>query len=90
MLLAVIRSRRGKQTWPNVALTQGLPILPLQLVVKLVVDSFGYTDIDDMYANICKYMKMENQMSKKKVFVDFKNVSDEETIRLVGKYLMQG
>lgn len=90
MLLAVTRNRRGKRTWPNVALTQGPPVLPLHLVEKLVIDSFGYTDIDDMYANIRDYMKKENQMSKKKVFVDFKNVSDEEAIRLVGKYLMQG
>lgn len=90
ILLAVRRNGKPKGTYPNTTVTRAPPLLPLVLVEKLVIDSLGYIDVDDLYANIRQYMKIENQMSKKKVFVDFKNVSDEEAVRLVAKYLMQG
>lgn len=84
--LAVPRKAKLKHK----VVTGAPPIFPLEVLEKLIIDSFGYTDVDDMYANIREYMKGENRQSKKKVFLKWKTVSDEEAVRLVAKYLMQG
>lgn len=48
------------------------------------------SDVDDMYSKIMTFMLEENKQAKKKIFENIKSMTEEEAIRSVGKFLMQG
>lgn len=65
-------------------------VLPLFVVEKLVMETLGYNDVDDMYSKIREFMKYENVVEKKNLFTNIKGMSDEEAVKSVGKFLMHG
>ena len=54
------------------------------------METVGFTDVDDMYSKIKTFMLEENKQAKKKIFENIKSMTEEEAIRSVGKFLMQG
>ena len=65
-------------------------VLPLSVVEKLVMETLGYNDMDDMYSKIREFMKYENVVAKKNLFTNIKGMNDEETVMSVGKFLKHG
>ena len=65
-------------------------VLPLACVEKIVMETVGFTDVDDMYSKIRTFMLEENKQAKKKIFENIKSMTEEEAIMSVGKFLMQG
>jgi len=65
-------------------------VLPLSVVEKLVMETLGCSDVDDMYLKIREFMIYENVVEKKNFFTNIKGMNDEEAVRSVGKFLMHG
>ena len=53
-------------------------VLPLPTVEKLIMESIGYDDVDDMYSKIRVFMKQENILGKKNIFTNINGMTDEE------------
>lgn len=73
--------------WPS---AQKKIVLPLFVVEKLIMDTLGHNDVDDMYSKIRVFMKYQNALEKKNLFTNMKGMSDEEAAKSVGKFFMHG
>ena len=80
--------QKGSCLEKNIALA--LRILPLAIVEKLVKESIGFKDVNDMYCKIRAFMMDENKQAKKKIFENIKAITKEECMKSVGKFLMHG